>query len=72
MFDVGQSLQAALDGARATLLAAQREVARANAGANGGRAMGVAMATTARAAIFTEALLTAERSRLEELKAVTR
>ena len=72
MFDVGESLRSALDGARTALRAAQRAVAEANAGSNGGRGFGTAMAATARAALFTEALLAAERARLEELKTVTR
>jgi hypothetical protein len=50
---------------------AQDVVARANAGA-GGRTADAAMAQTARAAIFDEALLGAMHARLEELKAVTK
>ena len=72
MFDVGESLRNALDGARSSLREAERAVAAANAGRASGRSANAAMADTARAAIFTEALIAAERSRLEELKAVTR
>jgi hypothetical protein len=72
MFDVGESLRSALHGARASLRAAEAAVAQANAVAGGGRGLGAAMATTAEAAIFTEALLSAERARLEELKTVAR
>jgi len=72
MFDVGDSLRGALDGARTRLNDAQAAVARANAGENSGRAADAAMAQTAQAAIFSEALLNAERARLAEIKAVTR
>jgi hypothetical protein len=72
MFDVGESLRGALESARTALRAAQGAVAVANAGSSGGRTFGAAMAATARAALFTEALLAAERARLEELKAVAR
>lgn len=72
MFDVGESLRAALDDARERLEDAQAAVARANAGGDAGRAADAAMARTARAAIFSEALLSAERARFEEIKAVTK
>jgi hypothetical protein len=72
MFDVGDSLRGALDGARTRLNDAQAAVAHANAGENSGRAADAAMAQTAQAAIFSEALLNAERARLAEIKAVTR
>jgi hypothetical protein len=72
MFDVGESLRSAFDRARDLLLNAQTAVVHANAGSGAGRAADAAMAQTAQAAIFTEALLRAERSRLEELKAVTK
>jgi hypothetical protein len=72
MFDVGESLRSPLADARLALRGAQAAVAAANAGTNGGRAFGAAMAATAQAALFTEALLAAQRARLEELKAVTR
>jgi len=72
MFDVGDSLQAALERGRAELRDAQSRVAAANAGGLAGRSTDAAMAQTARAAIFTEALLSAEHARLEEIKAVTR
>ena len=71
MFDVAQSLQDGLAGAQARVRDAQAAVARANAG-HAGRSTDAAMAQTARAAIFTEALLGAVHARLEEVKAVTR
>jgi hypothetical protein len=70
MFDVGDSLREAFDAARERLHAAQLAVAQA--GASAGRSSDAAMAATARAAIFSEALLGAERARFEELKGVTR
>lgn len=72
MFDVGASLHAALGEARDRLNAAQAAVARANAGAGAGRAADAAMAQTAQAAIFDEALLSATRARLAEIAAVTK
>lgn len=72
MFDVGESLRGALETAREQLNDAQGAVARANAGGDAGRSAGAAMASTAQAAIFAEALLGAERARLQEIKAVTR
>jgi hypothetical protein len=71
MFDVAESLRGGLESAQAHLQQAQDVVARANAGA-GGRTADAAMAQTARAAIFDEALLGAMHARLEELKAVTK
>lgn len=72
MFDVGDSLRNAFDEAGARLRDAQRAVAVANAGGNAARSADAAMAQTAQAAIFTEALLGTERARLEEIKAVTK
>lgn len=72
MFDVGDSLREALTTARAQLSAAQAAVARANAGRQTGRTVDAAMAQTASAAIFSEALLTIERSRFEAIKTVTK
>jgi hypothetical protein len=72
MFDVGDSLRSALDGAGQRLRDAQTVVARANAGRSAGRAADAAMAQTAQAAIFSEALLDAVRARFEEIKAVTK
>lgn len=72
MFDVGQSLREALSSARARLHDAQASVAVANAGGAAGRSADAAMAQTAQAAIFTEALLAAERARFEEIKAVAK
>ena len=72
MFDVGESLRDALTAAHDALRAAQASVARANSGKEAGRSADAAMASTAQAAIFTEALLAAERARFAELKAVTK
>ena len=72
MFDVGDSLRDALARARARLGDAQEAVARANAGKEAGRSADAAMAQTAAAAIFSEALLSAEHARFEEIKAVTK
>ena len=71
MFDVADSLRGGLDAASDRLRDAQRTVARANAG-EGGRSADAAMAQTAQAAIFDEALLGAVHARFEELKAVTK
>lgn len=72
MFDVGDSLRDALDRAHDRLSDAQAAVARANAGGDAGRAADAAMAQTAQAAIFSEALLGVERARFEAIKAVTK
>jgi hypothetical protein len=72
MFDVGDSLRDALERARDRLNDAQAAVARANAGGDAGRTADAAMAQTAQAAIFSEALLGAERARFEEIKTVTK
>ena len=72
MFDVSDGLQSALERARTGLRDAQTQVVRANAGGLAGRSADAAMASTAEAAIFTEALLSAEHARLEEIKSVTR
>ncbi len=72
MFDVGASLRNGLARARAELGDAQEVVARANAGKEAGRSADAAMAQTAAAAIFSEALLNAEHARFEEIKAVTK
>jgi hypothetical protein len=71
MFDVAESLRGGLESAATRLQQAQSAVARANAG-EGGRTADAAMAQTARAAIFDEALLGAMHARLEEIKAVTK
>ncbi|HEX8807189.1 MAG TPA: hypothetical protein VF741_09570 [Candidatus Aquilonibacter sp.] len=71
MFDVAESLRGGLQAAAQRLTQAQAAVARANAGA-GGRTADAAMAQTAQAAIFDEALLGATHARLEEVKAVTK
>ena len=72
MFDVGESLRDALAAGRDYLRDAQASVALANAGVETGRSADAAMARTAQAAIFTEALLAADRARFEEIKAVTK
>jgi hypothetical protein len=71
MFDVGESLRSAFETARSGLREAQRAIAEGNAGRSG-RSADAAMAQTAQAAIFTEALLAAEHARLAEIKAVAR
>lgn len=71
MFDLGESLHAGLAGAQERLRRAQSAVADANAG-HGARSADAAMAETARAAIFSEALMNAVHARLSEVKAVTR
>lgn len=68
MFDMGATLQAGLDAARQQLTHAQDDVARANASGGAGRAADAAMARTAGAALFTEALLSAQRARLAEVQ----
>lgn len=72
MFDVGDTLQAALGRAHVELRDAQSQVAVANTGGTSGRSADAAMARTAQAAIFTEALLSAQHARLEEIKTVAR
>ncbi|HTU80938.1 MAG TPA: hypothetical protein VMF61_02350 [Candidatus Acidoferrales bacterium] len=72
MYDVGESLRAADATAHAALQAAQLAVARSGAGAAAGRSADAAMANTAQAAIFSEALLGVEHARFEALQAVTR
>ena len=71
MFDVAESLRGGLASAAARLHQAQGVIARANAG-EGGRSADAAMAQTAQAAIFDEALLGAMHARLEEIKAVAK
>ncbi len=72
MFDVGDSLRDAMAQARQRLSDAQRALARANSGEQPGRSADAAMAQTAQAAIFSEALLAAERARFAEIKAVAK
>jgi hypothetical protein len=71
MFDVADSLRSGLQIAAERLAQAQASVARASTG-EGGRTADAAMAQTAQAAIFDEALLGAMHARLEEVKAVTK
>jgi hypothetical protein len=71
MFDVAESLRNGLAVAAERLRNAQDMVARTNAG-DEGRSTGAAMAQTAQAAIFEEALLTSVKARLSEIKSVTR
>ena len=71
MFDVGDSLRDAMDRAHGELHAAQSAVARANA-EGAGRGSDLAMARTAQAAIFTEALLEIDRARFSEIKTVSK
>ncbi|MGA7355744.1 MAG: hypothetical protein WA431_10455 [Candidatus Cybelea sp.] len=72
MYDVGDSLREAFVDARNRLQEDQARVARANAGQAPGRGADAAMAATAQAAIFTEALLAAERARFAEIKSVAK
>jgi hypothetical protein len=72
MFDVGDSLREALNRGRSELRDAQSSLARANAGLAEGRSADLAMAQTARAAIFTETVLAAMRARFEAIKGVTK
>lgn len=72
MYDIGQSLREAFDDAGSQLSRAQLAVARANAGGTASRNADAAMAQTARAAIFSEALLSIERSRFEAIKTVAK
>jgi len=72
MFDVGDTLREGLDEARSRLRDAQRALAQANSGVATGRSADAAMAQTAQAALFTEALLSAEHARLAEIKAVVK
>ncbi len=71
MFDVAESLQGGLDRAQRSLRQSQASVAAANAGRNG-RAADAAMAQTARAALFSEALLAAMHARLSEIAAAAK
>jgi len=72
MFDVGDSLREALATAQIRLRDAQSPIAAVNAGSAAARSADAAMAQTAQAAIFTEALLAAAKARFAEIKAVTR
>jgi hypothetical protein len=72
MYDVGSSLRDAIDDARIRLAHAQSAVAQANAGGNAGRSADAAMAETAKAAIFSEALLSIERARFSAIKEVAK
>jgi hypothetical protein len=71
MFDEADSLGGGLHIAAERLAQAQAAVAHANAG-DGGRTADAAMAQTAQAAIFDEALIGALHARLEEVKAATK
>jgi hypothetical protein len=72
MFDLADSLRDAMAAGRRQLLDAQRALAEANSGRVPGRGADAAMAQTARAAIFSEALLAAAHARFEEIKVVTK
>ena len=71
MIDVTSSLETGFERGEARLHAAQVRVAQANAG-NETRGADAAMADTAQAAIFTEALLGAVHARFAEVKSVTK
>ena len=66
MFDVIDSLRGGFSAADGNLRDAQDAAARSEAG--GRRGADAAMAALARSAIFTEALLAATRSRLQEIQ----
>ena len=70
MFDVAASLQQGLKAGDDRLQTAQNSLAEANA--MGRSSADGAMAKTAQAAIFTQALLGAVHSRLSEIKAVAK
>jgi hypothetical protein len=70
MFDVADSLMAALSGARTNLSSAAGAVSQSQTGLGSQRADGV-LASAAHQAIFAEALLNAVHARLAEIKAVT-
>jgi hypothetical protein len=72
MFDVGESLQGPLLKGSDALREAESAVAAAGAAGARSRQSDAAMAQTAQAAIFTEALLAAQHARFEEIKGVTR
>ena len=71
MFDVAESLRSGLESAARRMRDAQGAVAQANAGRSG-RSTDAAMAQSAKAAVFQEALLSAMHERLSEIKAVTK
>jgi hypothetical protein len=71
MFDVADSLRPGFEAAQRALTSAQTALAQAGAQADATRS-GAAMAQTAQAALFEEALLSAEHARLAELKGVAR
>ena len=70
MFDPAESLRPALRGAQQRLSDASSQLLHANAAGRG--AVDAAMAGTARAEIFEEALLAATHARLAEIKAATK
>ena len=72
MFDVGDSLRPGLIAAQAHLRDAQSALAHANADGGSSRSADAAMAKTAEAAIFEEALLGAVHARLSEIKTVSK
>ena len=73
MFDVGDSLRDAFAAARTRACTTRRPRSLGQTRRPApGRSADAAMAQTAQAAIFTEALLGAERARFEEIKAVTK
>jgi hypothetical protein len=71
MFETNDALSSALTRAQNQLGDAERHVALANAG-HQSRSADAAMAQTARAAIFSEALLSAMHARLAELKSASK
>jgi hypothetical protein len=72
MFDIADSLRDAFAQGRLELREAADALAAVNAGQASGRRADAAMAQTARAAIFSEALLAAAHARFEEMKMVSK
>jgi hypothetical protein len=70
VFDVGDSLRGGFEVADQRLRDAQRAVAHAEV--DGGGGADAAMAQTARSVIFSEALLSATRARLQEIQAAAK
>ena len=70
MFDVAATLMPALDRADIDLDKASQTLAHANAGDTS--ALSQAMAASARAALFSEALMNAVHARSAEIKMVTK
>ena len=70
MFNVATSLMPGLDRADREMTTASRALANANTGDTD--TLGAAMASSAHAALFGEALMNAVHARMAEIKAVTK